>query len=85
MGRKKYEDNHGSFSGILVTAIIGGAVIPLIIGWLGDHMGLRFGMLFLYFTMGYILSIGFWASPIINNKTIQLFRKNKKAILEIRK
>jgi MFS transporter, FHS family, L-fucose permease len=42
-------------------------------------MGLRFGMLFLYLTMGYILSIGFWAQPIITNKTIQLSRRNKLA------
>jgi FHS family L-fucose permease-like MFS transporter len=64
------KEHHGSFSGIIVTGIIGGAIVPLIIGWLGDHLGLRNGMLFLYITMGYILSIGFWAKPIITNKTI---------------
>lgn len=69
------KEHHGSFSGILVTGIIGGAVIPLIIGWLGDHLGLRTGMFFLYITLGYILSIGFWAKPIITNKTVSLFRK----------
>jgi fucose permease len=63
-------EHHGSFSGILCTGIIGGAIGPLIIGWLGDHLGLRSGMLFLYLTMGFILSIGFWAKPIITNKTI---------------
>jgi FHS family L-fucose permease-like MFS transporter len=73
------EEHHGSFSGILVTGIIGGAIIPLVIGWLGDHFGLKTGMCFLYLTMGYILSIGFWAKPIITNKTIQLFKKRKTA------
>ena len=63
-------EHHGSFSGILVTGIIGGAIVPLIIGWLGDKSGLRNGMLFLYITMGFILSVGFWAKPIIKNKTI---------------
>ncbi len=67
--------HHGSFSGILCTAIIGGAVVPLVIGWLGDLFGLRFGMLFLYLTLGYILSIGFWARPLITNATIRLRRK----------
>ncbi|WP_018614480.1 MFS transporter [Segetibacter koreensis] len=71
------EEHHGSFAGIIVTGIIGGAIIPLIIGWLGDHLGLRVGMLFLYLTMGYILSIGFWSKPIITNKTIKLFDKKK--------
>ena len=72
-------EHHGSFSGIIVTGIIGGAIVPLIIGWLGDHLGLRNGMLFLYLTMGYILSIGFWARPIITNKTIKLFEKKEMA------
>jgi FHS family L-fucose permease-like MFS transporter len=65
------EKHHGSFSGILCTAIIGGALVPLIIGWLGDLFGLRIGMMFLYLTLGYILSIGFWAKPLINNQTIR--------------
>jgi FHS family L-fucose permease-like MFS transporter len=71
------KEHHGSFSGIIVTGIIGGALVPLIIGWLGDQFGLRTGMLFLYATMGYILSIGFWAKPIITNKTINLFKKER--------
>ncbi|NSL87124.1 MFS transporter [Chitinophaga solisilvae] len=65
-------EHHGSFSGILVTGIIGGAILPLIIGWLGDHWGLRTGMCFLYLTMIYIGLIGFWAKPVITNKTISL-------------
>ena len=66
------EEHHGAFSGILLTGIIGGAVIPLIVGSIGDHWGLRTGMLFLYLTLGYILSVGFWAKPIIKNKTIRM-------------
>lgn len=64
------KEDHGSFSGILCTGIIGGAIVPFIIGWLGDRYGLRAGMFFIYVTMGYILGIGFWAKPIITNKTI---------------
>lgn len=62
--------HHGSFSGILCTAIVGGAIVPLIIGSLGDFFGLRFGMIFLYITLSYILSIGVWAKPLITNATI---------------
>jgi hypothetical protein len=32
--------------------------------------GLRTGMIFLYITLGYILSVGFWAKPLINNQTV---------------
>lgn len=73
------ERHHGSFSGILCTGIIGGAIVPLIIGWLGDLFGLRFGMMFLYISLGYILIIGFWAKPLISNVT---FRDKKKTALE---
>ncbi len=65
------ERHHGSFSGILCTGIIGGALVPLIIGWLGDRFGLRIGMVFLYITFGYIFSIGIWARPLITNATIR--------------
>ncbi len=68
--------HHGSFSGILCTGIIGGALVPLMIGRLGDAFGLRQGMFFLYLTLGYILSIGLWAKPIILNETIA--RKKQK-------
>lgn len=63
--------HHGSFSGILCTAITGGAVFTLLVGWLGDLIGLRQGMLFLFVPLGYILSIGFWARPLIQNATIR--------------
>ncbi len=64
------DKHHGSFSGILCTGIIGGAIVPLIIGSLADIIGLRFGMLFIFITLGYILSVSFWANPLIKNETI---------------
>mgnify|MGYP003634283733 CR=1 FL=1 len=71
------EEHHGTFSGILVTGIAGGAIVPLIVGSLGDIFGLRIGMLFLFIAFGYILSIGFWAKPLISNKTIDFGAKDK--------
>ena len=62
---------HGTFSGILCTGIAGGAIIPAMIGGMADMIGLRFGMMLLYVTLGYILSIGFWAKPLVQNKTIR--------------
>jgi FHS family L-fucose permease-like MFS transporter len=69
------ESHHGSFSGILCTGIIGGALMPLLIGRLGDAFGLRQGMFVLYLTLGYILSIAVWARPLIANETIAMKRK----------
>ncbi len=54
---------------------MGGAILPPVIGYLGDLIGLRLGMMFLYLTLAYIMSIGFWAKPLINNATI--FNKEK--------
>ncbi|MEN2489377.1 MFS transporter [Flavobacterium sp. B11] len=64
--------HHGSFSGILCSGIFGGALVPLIIGTLGDYLGLRYAMSFLFLTLGYILFIAYRAKPIVNNKTTKL-------------
>jgi fucose permease len=68
-------EHHGSFSGILCTAVVGGAVVPLVIGWLGDLVGLRQGMLLLYVPLAYISSVGIWARPLVTNATISLRKK----------
>jgi fucose permease len=65
--------NHGTLAGILCTGIVGGAVVPLIIGGLAELVGLRYAMLFLFITLGYVLSIGLWAKPLIKNETVKSF------------
>jgi len=71
LGLNSVKEHHGSFAGILCTGIIGGAVVPLIIGKIGDVAGLRAGMVCLYVTFGCVLSLGLWARPIIANATIR--------------
>ena len=66
------KEHHGSLSGILCTGIAGGAVIPFIVGGLGELMSLKSGMFFLMIPLAFILTIGFWAKPLVNNKTISL-------------
>jgi len=63
-------EHHGSFAGILNTAIIGGAIVPVVIGRIGDRMGLRSGMAVLYLTFGFVLTLGFVARPLISNATL---------------
>ena len=67
--------HHGSFAGILMTGIMGGAVVQLLIGFLSDLTSLRIGMLFVFVALAYILSLSIWAKPIIKNKTISLKKK----------
>lgn len=71
------KENHGSLSGILCTGIAGGAVIPFLVGALGEASSLRTGMFFLLIPLAFILSIGFLANPLVNNKTIQLKKQAK--------
>ena len=76
LGLNSVKDHHGSLSGILCTGIAGGAVMPLIVGLIGDLLTLKAGMFFLLLPLAFILSIGFWAKPLIKNKTIFMKKKN---------
>lgn len=66
------KQNHGALSGILCTGIAGGAIFPFIVGWIGEMTTLKVGLFFLIVPLVFVLSIGFWSNPIINNKTIKL-------------
>lgn len=70
------KEHHGALSGLLCTGIAGGAIFPFIVGWIGEFTSLKFGLLFLLIPLGFILSIGFWANPIVKNKTLS-FKKEK--------
>ena len=67
------DKHHGSFAGILCMGIVGGGALPPLIGMIADHsgaFGLRYGMLAILGTLGYLVFIGLWARPLINNATI---------------
>ena len=78
------KEHHGSLSGILITAIAGGAIVPLIIGWLGDMLGLKYGMFFLYISFGYVFCIGIWAKPLVQNKLFDFMKKSSKVKIALR-
>ena len=62
---------HGTFAGLLCSGIIGGAVVPLLIGALADGIGLRAAMFFLLVPLGYIFAIGIWAKPLVSNARVK--------------
>lgn len=68
--------HHGSLSGILCTGIAGGAIFPLIVGSIGEMSNLKTGMFLLLIPLLFVLSIGFWAKPLVTNKTFS-FKKSK--------
>ena len=63
---------HGSFAGILCSGIVGGAAGPLLVSVFADIASLRVGMMLILLFLGYITFIGFWAHPLVNNKTVRL-------------
>lgn len=72
LGLNSVSMHHGSFAGILCTGIVGGAIGPLIIGSLADIIGLKPALFTLLIPLSYILSLSFWAKPLIRNKTVKL-------------
>lgn len=71
LGLNSVSKHHGSFAGILMTGIAGGAIVQILIGGISDLISLKVGMMFLFVTLSYILSISFWAKPIVKNATIK--------------
>lgn len=69
--------HQGSFAGILMSGIMGGAILQLLIGFISDTFSLRLGMFLVYLCLAYVLSISIWANPIIKNKVVSL--KGKKS------
>jgi len=67
LGLNSVAEHHGPLAGILCSGIMGGALVPFLIGHLADAFGLRSAMLLLYLTFGCVLSVGFWARPLVNN------------------
>jgi FHS family L-fucose permease-like MFS transporter len=54
---ERYPTRSNEISGLMMMAISGGAVIPLIIGWVSDMSNVAFGMSILIVCMIYLLSV----------------------------
>ena len=74
LGLNSVSKHHGSFAGILMTGIAGGAIVQILIGAISDLISLKVGMMFIFVTLSYILSISFWAKPLVKNATIKSIR-----------
>jgi fucose permease len=58
---EKYPTRTNEISGLMMMAISGGAVIPLIIGWVSDISNVAFGMSILIVCMIYLLSVSVYS------------------------
>jgi MFS transporter, FHS family, L-fucose permease len=64
--------HHEVLSGLMFTASLGGALGPVIVGSMGDMFGLRISFNFLFLPLLIVLSVAFWAKPLVMNKTFKL-------------
>ena len=55
-----FAENHGTISGILCTAVLGGALIPPLEGLVGDHFGMRVAMLVPALCFAYVAGLAIW-------------------------
>ena len=60
----------GPLAGIFCSGIMGGAILPLVIGRVADSLGLRSGLCILYISFGWVLAVCFWAKPLITNQRV---------------
>lgn len=72
LGLNSVPRHHGAFSGVLCTGILGGAIVPMLVGVLGDAIGLRAAMCGVFLTLTYLLAISGWARPLVRNETVSL-------------
>jgi fucose permease len=72
LGLNSVANHHGTLAGILCTGIVGGAIVPALIGVLSDVVGLRAAMFLIYGTLGYLFSMGIWAKPLVNNAYVSI-------------
>lgn len=63
--------HHEVLSGFMLTASLGGALGPLIVGIAGDSFGLEKALHLLFLPFLFVLSAAFWARPLVKNKTFE--------------
>ncbi len=64
---EKYPLQNNEISGLMMMAISGGAVIPLLIGWISDMSSIALGMTILILCMIYLLAVSIYCLKKENN------------------
>jgi MFS transporter, FHS family, L-fucose permease len=58
---EKYPSRNNEISGLMMMAISGGAVIPLLVGWVSDISSVSMGMSILIVCMIYLLAVSVYS------------------------
>ncbi len=66
-----FKENHGTISGILGTAIAGGAFVGWLVGYIGETLNMNWGMLINILAFGYVFYLAVWGKGKLDiNKDI---------------
>jgi MFS transporter, FHS family, L-fucose permease len=57
---QSFDKYHGAISGLLCTAVVGGAVIGYLVGSVGDAFGMHAAMMVNLIAFGYVFAISVW-------------------------
>jgi len=63
---QSFDKYHGAISGILCTAIVGGAIIGFLVGAIGDTFNMRIAMMVNFFAFLYVFAISVWGKGKLN-------------------
>ncbi len=63
---QSFEKNHGAISGILCTAIVGGAFLGFLVGFIGDLINLQVAMLINVLAFFYVFVLAIWGKGKLN-------------------
>lgn len=61
-----FDRYHGAISGILCTAVVGGAIIGFVVGAAGSSFGMRSAMLINFLAFLYVFGIALWGKGKLN-------------------
>lgn len=64
---QSFDENHGAISGILCTAIAGGAFLGFLVGFIGDLINLQVAMLINVLAFFYVFALAIWGKGNLNN------------------
>jgi len=63
---QSFDKYHGAISGILCTAVVGGAVIGFLVGSVGDIIGMHAAMMVNLIAFAYVFAIAVWGKGKLN-------------------
>ena len=63
-----FKENHGTISGIIGTAIVGGAFVSWLVGFTGQHLNMKWGMSINLLAFVYIFILAYWGKGKLDIK-----------------